>query len=390
MNWVKLENFAVSKGGAVDPAKFPEEVFDLYSIPAYDQYKPDVITGSDIGSAKKIVQPGDVLLSRIVPHIRRVWVVGPSQGRRQIGSGEWLIFRGGSFYPNYLRHMLMADPFHQQFMRTVAGVGGSLLRARPSEVEKIEIPLPPLPEQKRIAAILDKTDSIRRKRQEAVRLTEELLRSVFLDMFGDPVTNPKGWKVCRLMDVTSVQSGATPSTENEAYWNGNIPWVSPKDMKKIELIDAIDHVSDLAFKETNLKKIEPLSILLVVRGMILAHTVPIAVNKCLIAINQDIKAFTPESNILPEFLLWNLLVQHNHILSKVATAAHGTKRLEMSEVESLPVLIPSKELQRKFIEISQKLSNMQTNIIASAKTYDILFETLLQSAFEGNLNKWNN
>ncbi|MEM8779348.1 MAG: restriction endonuclease subunit S [Cyanobacteria bacterium P01_G01_bin.49] len=70
-----------------------------------------------------------------------------------------------------------------------------------------KIPLPPLEEQKRIAAILDKADAIRRKRKEAIRLTEELLRSTFLDMFGDPVTNPKGWKVESLENISIVQSG---------------------------------------------------------------------------------------------------------------------------------------------------------------------------------------
>ena len=74
---------------------------------------------------------------------------------------------------------------------------------------RIELVLPPLPEQKRVAAILDKADSIRRKRQEAVLMIEELLRSVFLDMFGDPVTNPKGWKEAALTDVAEIVSGVT-------------------------------------------------------------------------------------------------------------------------------------------------------------------------------------
>lgn len=75
------------------------------------------------------------------------------------------------------------------------GAGGAQPNINQQIIRDTQIPLPPLPEQKRIAAILDKADSIRRKRQEAVRLTEDLLRSVFLDMFGDPVTNPKGWPV---------------------------------------------------------------------------------------------------------------------------------------------------------------------------------------------------
>jgi type I restriction enzyme S subunit len=61
-----------------------------------------------------------------------------------------------------------------------------------------EIPLPPLEEQKRIVTILDKADAIRQKRQQAIALADDFLRSVFLDMFGDPVTNPKGWERIRV------------------------------------------------------------------------------------------------------------------------------------------------------------------------------------------------
>ena len=68
-------------------------------------------------------------------------------------------------------------------------------------VEAIHVPVPPLPEQRRIAAILDKADAIRRKREEGIRLTEELLRSTFLEMFGDPVANPRGWKTLPFQQV---------------------------------------------------------------------------------------------------------------------------------------------------------------------------------------------
>ena len=70
------------KSGSVDPSKFPGEVFDLYSIPAFDSRQPEVVAGKLIGSTKQIVEPGDVLLSKIVPHIRRSWVVGEKQGWR--------------------------------------------------------------------------------------------------------------------------------------------------------------------------------------------------------------------------------------------------------------------------------------------------------------------
>ena len=198
-------------GGSIDPSKFPAETFELYSIPSFDRGEPEEVPGSTIGSAKQVVEPGDVLLSKIVPHIRRAWVVGRRNGHRQIASGEWIVFRNREIVPTYLRHLLTADFFHRQFMQTVAGVGGSLLRARPQQVARIEIPLPDEDEQERIAAILDKADAIRRKRRQALAEINVLLRATFLDMFGDPATNPKSFDVEPVQRVLSRDRAGTQS-----------------------------------------------------------------------------------------------------------------------------------------------------------------------------------
>ena len=133
-SWTKttLGQFMKSGTGSVNPANFSKEEFDLYSIPAYDKYQPERLLGLQIGSTKKIVSENDVLLSRIVPHIQRSWIVGPNQGRRQIGSGEWIIFDGTYISAHFLRYFLLSYDFHQKFMKTISGVGGSLTRANPN------------------------------------------------------------------------------------------------------------------------------------------------------------------------------------------------------------------------------------------------------------------
>lgn len=195
------------KDGSVDPSLFPDETFELYSIPAFDRGTPDVVKGSDIGSAKPLVKPNDVLISRIVPHIRRAGIVGPNKGIRQIASSEWIVFRDARIHPEYLRQYLVSDKFNTAFMSTVAGVGGSLMRARPSAVSRIFIPLPPLEEQRRIAEVLDKADALRQKRRLALQKLDTLLQSIFLEMFGDPRTNPKGLPKESLGELIRVKSG---------------------------------------------------------------------------------------------------------------------------------------------------------------------------------------
>ena len=165
----------------------------------------------------QILQPNDVLISRIVPHIRRAWVVPESNGLVQIGSSEWIIFRANDFYPEYLRHYLLSDQFNAQFMSTVAGVGGSLLRARPAAVAKLEITLPEINAQKRIAAILDKADEIEKNSMKAHKTRNLVIQSTFYAMFGDPGLNERGYDMASLSKVGTgvVRNGLSPSSSGQ-------------------------------------------------------------------------------------------------------------------------------------------------------------------------------
>lgn len=163
----------------IDPRKTPDELFELWSIPAYDTGKPEVLRGAQVGSQKKCVSPGDVLLSRIIPHIRRAWVVAKASCGRQIASTEWIVFSGHEINPEYLRYVFLSDAFHARFMRTITGVGGSLARANPAAVAEIEIPLPPLAEQERLVAELEGyRKQIERHKQKIAALEQKIQERV--------------------------------------------------------------------------------------------------------------------------------------------------------------------------------------------------------------------
>src|SRR5262249_17366122 len=157
-------------------------------------------------------------------------------------------------------------------------------------------------DQKRIAAVLDKTDVLLRQRKDSLHLNETFLQSVFLEMFGDPVTNPKEWQQASLTEVCRPLSGGTPSKSNPAFWDGQFPWFTPKDLKSDELLDSIDHVSESALAKTNLKIFPADTVLIVVRGMILAHSFPVSLIRTPGVINQDIKALIPGEGIRSYFL----------------------------------------------------------------------------------------
>ncbi|WP_437972203.1 restriction endonuclease subunit S [Sorangium sp. So ce260] len=127
----------------------------------------------------------------------------------------------------------MNSPLGRRFFNTMAaGAAGSMPKISGAKLKSMPIPLPPLPERRRIADILDKADAVRRKRKEAIALTEELLRSAFLEMFGDPVTNPKGWPTRGLGELADVNRGRfTPRPRNDPrYYGGPFPFIQTGDL----------------------------------------------------------------------------------------------------------------------------------------------------------------
>ncbi|MCE6855073.1 restriction endonuclease subunit S, partial [Acinetobacter baumannii] len=112
------------------------------------------------------------------------------------------------------------------------GKGATVKGITLDQLKAIKIPLQPLAEQRRIASILDKADELRQKRQLAIDKLDQLLQATFIDMFGDPLNNPKGWISCKLGNLVSIKGGGTPSRNIDEYWNGDIPWVTVKDFKE--------------------------------------------------------------------------------------------------------------------------------------------------------------
>jgi len=281
--------------------------------------------------------------------------------------------------PGYLAHFFDTSDYWRQIKSKAQGAAQEGVNA--SKLATLEIPLPPLDEQKRIAAILDKADQLRQKRRQAIALLDSLTQSIFLEMFGDPVSNPKAWNRQALADVADFTSGGTPSKSSPSFWVGQIPWVSPKDMKSVAINDAIDHISEIALQHSATKIAPKNSVLMVVRGMILAHTVPIAILSRECAFNQDIKAIQFDGRIDPIFGLWNLLSQRSAILQEVSSAAHGTKRLDTGVISTIPVLCPPLDLQRQFANRYKLIVRSLEGFSEAALRGDIFFKSLQSTLF---------
>lgn len=188
-------------------------------------------------------------------------------------------------------------------------------------------------------------------------------------------------KTVTLGELVDFYSGGTPSKANPNLWNGDVPWFSAKDMKRDRLSDSADHVSAEAFRSTSLRKLPAGTIAMVVRGMILAHTVPIAILDVEAAINQDLKALLPRRDVVPSFLAAMLRAQHETILAQVSTAAHGTKKLDSRILEGISIPVPPLDEQRRISAILDQAGALRAKRRQALAHIDNLTQSIFLDMF---------
>jgi type I restriction enzyme S subunit len=214
------------RSGSVDPTRYRNEMFDLYSMPAYDTgMEPEILQGDQIGSSKTVVQPGDYLLSKLNPRIPRVWIVEKDSERRKICSTDFLALVDQKrpdgelwFEPHFLRFVLLSDGFRSQVIHDVQGATGSRQRLRRENITSAQLPVPPLAGQRRIVARIEelfgRIEEARRLRAAANDDTEELLNAT-LDQVLDEVSEQSP-EIAPLGEFASALNGrASGSGESD-------------------------------------------------------------------------------------------------------------------------------------------------------------------------------
>ncbi|MEL6492742.1 MAG: restriction endonuclease subunit S [Cyanobacteria bacterium J06621_3] len=285
--------------------------------------------------------------------------------------------------PYFLRYLLSS------LINDLKGLSsGSTYKALPiAKLKSYKVPLPPIAEQRRIAAILDKADAIRRKRKQAIQYTEELLRSAFLDMFGDPVTNPRNWEIVKLGSLIVGKPNNGIFKKNHEY-DGGTPVVWVKELFGGHTIDFSESRTlsptenevekyglkkgDILFCRSSLK-LGGIGFSNVFDGMDFS-----ALFEChVIRISPDQQKI---NSIFLNYLL-RLPGLRQQIISKSNTVTMST--IGQGEIKQIKIYLPPKELQDQFERFLRKTIASQKKI--EALKLDALFNSLLQRAFKGEL-----
>lgn len=251
-------------------------------------------------------------------------------------------------------------------------------------LEALEVPLPPLEEQRRIAAILDKADAIRRTRQEAIDLTDELLRSTFLDMFGDPVTNPRGWPETELGELLSfLTSGSRGWAKYYAETGALFLRIQNVTGGRLRL-DDVAYVNAPDSAEAKRTRVVHGDVLLSITADLgRTAVVPPALGDA--HINQHLAILRPGPKVRPEYL--------SAFLSSIGGQRqferlnrHGVKAgLNFTDVRGVRVLLPPLEDQDRFVRAERQVLTLSEHLGGARERSDQLFHSLVQRAFRGDL-----
>lgn len=204
----------------------------------------------------------------------------------------------------------------------------------------------------------------------------------------DPL--PNGWALARVGELGRWSGGGTPSKSQPEFWEGgDIPWVSPKDMKTAVIHDTEDRITPDAVSGSAVSLVGPRSVLIVVRSGILKHTLPVAVNAIPVTVNQDMKALTPAPGIRAEYVAWMFRAFERDILHACAKAGTTVQSIEMPRLLEFQVPIPPEPEQRRIVAaIEEHLSRLDaasTVLRRIARMLPIARASVLEAAIDGTL-----
>lgn len=291
---------------------------------------------------------------------------------------------------NYLFRFLESKAIYIQNEGKGATVKGITL----DFLKSIDVPLPRLAEQKRIASILDKADAIRRKRQQAIELVDDFLRAVFLEMFGDPVMNPKEWEVKKLSEIsTKILNGTTPKGGSEVYVETGVQFLRSQNVWKNHIIyDDLVFLDEKTHKSMSKSSLKHKDILMTKTGRI--NTENSSLGRAALFLGEDDSAninghvylIRLKKEIIHEFIVFILTTsEYRDYIRSVCVGGIDKRQINKDHLEDFPIILPPKPLQERFFNQLTKIRLITERTKLSLHDAESMFSGLSQKAFSGQL-----
>ena len=399
--WVRLGAIAEIVTGGTPSKKHPE-----YYGGNFPFYKPsDLDQGRLTYDASEYLSEEGKKVSRIIPkNSTAVCCIG------SIGKCGYLMCEGttnqqiNSAIPKInslcLYYYLCTENFVQNLLSMASATTIAIVNK--SKMESCAFPLPPLSEQQRIVERIEelfaKLDEAKERLQEVAESFAVRKAAILHKAFTGELTqqwrrengvSDESWEEKKLGEVGSWLGGGTPSTSREEYWeNGNILWITSKDMKSAVIEDTLMKVNEIGVKNSSANYIEKPALLVVMRSDILRRTFPVAMVKKPFTVNQDLKAIIPDKDDL-EFLYWMLLSNEQRILDTCMKNGTTVESINSNALKNLtfkcPTLSEQHEIVRLIDDLLARERKAQQATEQALASIDLMKKSILARAFRGEL-----
>ncbi|MFV5481368.1 restriction endonuclease subunit S [Acinetobacter towneri] len=349
----------------------------------------------------------DVLFGKLRPYLAKSWLASFSG----ICSSELLVLRAKEVCPKFLQYYTLTDEFINQVDSST--YGSKMPRASWEFISLLPLPKCSYELSLTIANFLDhetaKIDTLIAKQEKLIELLKEKRQAVIshavtkglnpdvpmkdsgVEWLG-PV--PEHWELVPLKYLCSFSGGGTPTKDNLSYWtDGNIPWVSPKDMKTFWISETQDYITEKAVKESSTNIVEQNSLLMVVRSGILQRTIPIAINTVPVTMNQDMKALKFGKRVLVEYIANLIHGNTAQLLLEWSKEGATVESIEHEYLANSLIPLPSLKEQEEITQVIAKKMKVYAELTEKAKLQITLLQerrtALISSAVTGKIDVRN-
>lgn len=333
----------------------------------------------------RVSQPGDVIVGIRASIGDKVL----SDGRYCLGRGVAGLRAGPELDQRYLWNWVTyAAP-----TLAAKGRGATFLQVNKRDIAEMEIPLPPMAEQRRIAAILDAADSLRAKRGQAIAKLDTLTQAIFVDMFADGVhapvnprpldiRHPKGWTWVPILSVAEMATGHTPDRKVAEYWDGTISWVNLNEIRGFD-----GYRCDQTEAKVTPEGVANSSAVVLPAGTVcFSRTASIGfvtVMAVPMTTSQDFVNWICGEDLNPSFLMHALRMSRATLRASSSGSTHKT--IYVRDAARFSTLLPPRYLQDQFVRRVFEIRDVEASMKSEASRLDRLFSSLQQAAFRGEL-----
>lgn len=386
--WAQLKDLTV-KVETTNPENTPNDEFIYLDIDAIDNSQqkitnPKKFLGSEAPSrARQMVKTGDILFSTVRIYLKNIAFVEQDYNNQIASTGFCVIRLKENVENKFVFHYVQTQDFLKKlelFQR-----GANYPAVRDSDILTQYIPLPPLPVQRQIVAVLEQAEALKRQRQEADALTGALLQSVFYEMFGDPVRNEKGWKKAKVSDITLFHKQGLYTDVNYAA----------EGIRLIRITDITENgnlsYSSMPFLSINDKiaeqfKVEQGDFLFARSGVSIGRCAIVEANIPCVFGSFIIKFQFDPTKIDNKFFLYLMRMPINQYQLKKFTHGSANPNVNADNIKGLDIMLPPLTLQQQFARIVEEVERFRGKQAESGKEIEALCGGLMQRAFAGELS----